>query len=117
MSTVDSVVDFVAKLGEQLVISATLKGGTGAVADLTGATVTFAMRPLGTLTPIALAGSTALVGAPTLGTVKYTGTTADTARAGEMEAEFKADYGAGRVQYFPDGKTEYLLGYITPAIA
>jgi hypothetical protein len=117
MSTIDGVLDFELKQGEQLALTATLKGATGVAVDLTGAAITFSMRPRGTLTPIALAGATAIVGPPANGTVKYTGTVADTARAGEMEAEFKVDWGGGRVQEFPDGKNTYLFGYITEKIA
>lgn len=117
MSTIDDTIDFEAQQGEQLVLSATLKGADRAVANLTGATVSLVMRPRNTVTPIALAGATTIVGASTDGTVEYTGTIADTARAGEMEATFIADYGAGVVKKFPDGKNDYLLGFITEKIA
>lgn len=119
MTTANNTNDFVAKQGEQLVLSATLYGADGAVADLTGATVTFALRPTAPSgAPITLVGSTAIVGAATLGTVKYSGTVADTSTTtGSVIGEFTADYGAGRVKKFPDGMNDYLLGYITPKIS
>lgn len=116
MSTINGIVDFVAKQGEQLVLSATLFGADGTVANLTGAAVVLSMRQRQAGTALTLGGATAVVAAAA-GTIKYTGVVADTAQPGEMEAEFTVDFGAGRIQKFPDGKGEYLLGYITPKIA
>jgi hypothetical protein len=117
MTTANDVLDFECKQGEQLIIAATLYGADGAVANLTGSTVTLKLRKRGSTNSITLAGTTAIV-SPTGGTVKYTGTTADTAstNTGEIEFEWVADYGAGVVKKFPDAKNTYLLGFITPAI-
>jgi hypothetical protein len=117
MSTLDGNLDFEAKQGERLVVAKILLTAAGAPADLTGLTVKFSVRQQGRSTPIVSRGACSIVGVATAGSVLYTGSVADTATPGLMEAEFVTLDGASVPQYFPDGKNTYLLGFITPAIA
>ena len=116
MTTANTIVDFQAKQGEPLIVTATLLSADGSPANLTGLTVKFNMRPRGKAVPLIARGACTIV-APLLGTVQYSGVAADTATTGPVEAEFLTLNGTTLVQYFPDAKDTYLLGYITPAIA
>jgi hypothetical protein len=120
MSTVDGLLDFEATQGERLVITKTLYGADGNPADLTGLTVKFSLRPRGKTSATINRAACAVVGLATAGTVKYTSAAdALAAVSGFVEAQFVTLDGSAPPipQYFPDGKDEYLLGYITPAIA
>ena len=117
MTTANTTVDFQAKQGEPLIVSATLTGADGLPANLTGLTVKFNLRRQGVNAKIINRGAATVVGA-LLGTVQYVGTAADTlAASGFVEGEFVSLNGTTVVNYFPDAKDTYLLGYITPAIA
>lgn len=93
--------DFYIKKGDTLPrLGATLKSVAGTPINLTGATVTFKMRPSG--------GGTTKVSAPativnaTAGTVEYAWQTADTDTAGNFEAEWIVDFGSGLLQRVPN---------------
>jgi hypothetical protein len=118
MSTVDGLLDFEAKQGEKLVLEKVLLDRDGNPANLTGLTVKFNMRAKGGTTALIDRASCTIVGADTDGSVKFTSAVDALQNAnGWVVGEFVTLDGADIPQYFPDGKDEYLLGYITPAIA
>ena len=84
---------------------ATLKDGDGTVVELSGATVRFHMRPIGS-------ASTAVDEAASIydydaGQVSYAWSASDTATAGLYEAEFEVTNTDGTIETFPNN------GYIT----
>jgi hypothetical protein len=84
---------------------ATLKDGDGTLIELSGATVRFHMRPLGSnSTTVDAAASVYDYDA---GQVSYAWSASDTATAGLYEAEFEVTNTDGTIETFPNN------GYIT----
>ena len=78
-------------------------------ADLTGATVQFAMRNLTTASPVILTGSGTVTDAIT-GNVQYAPTASDTSTAGDFTACWIVTYPNGQIMTFPS------IGYIDVTI-
>lgn len=82
-------------------LKATLEDGDGDPVDVSGATVTFHMKE-------SRSGQTVVDKPATLvndgedGQVKYSWDGEDTEDAGEYDAEFEVEYGAGGVETFPN---------------
>lgn len=89
--------------GDALVIPAVLANPDGSVVNLAGKTVAFQMFPKGGGT--ALVNAAATVTNAGAGAVTYTGTTADTALAGEFVGYFVATGVGGSTAYPADGIT------------
>lgn len=81
-------------------LQATLKDGSGVVIDLTGATVRFHMRPLGSQTVKVDADATVVLASG--GVVQYDWIAADTDTAGYFVAEFEVTYADSSVETFPN---------------
>lgn len=84
--------------------TATLKDNTGAVVDLTGATVTFVMslfRRGAPVTPPKVNAAATIVSPPTLGQVKYTSGATDLDTVGTYFVEWKVTFSGGLPQRFP----------------
>jgi hypothetical protein len=83
--------------------TATLKDNTGAVVNLTGATVNFVMA-LPNATP-KINAAAVIVGTPTLGQVSYTTGATDLNAVGTYFVEWKVTFAGGQIQRFPgDGE-------------
>lgn len=82
-------------------LRANLKDGSNEAIDLTGATVRFHMRPVGTA--VAAIDAAATVISAGTGVVDYTWQAGDTATVGEYQAEFEVTYPGGEVETFPNG--------------
>lgn len=80
-------------------ISATLQDAVGAAVDLTGASVTFRMKPLAG-GPVAVDHAAVIVGAA-LGTVRYDWQVGDTDTPGYYYGEFRVLWASGGIQSFP----------------
>lgn len=97
MSVQNKILDFELKEGEQPVLLAQLTGADGNAADLTGRTVVFNMRRLGTTTPIISAGACTVV-TPS-GTVTISGgngtATFSTSQAGVLANGFRITLSSG----------------------
>mgnify|MGYP002626463953 FL=1 len=81
-------------------ITATLIDGDGSLAALTGATVSFKMRKVGSTS--ATVDSSASVTSIANGEVTYTWSASDTATVGSYEGEFQVTYSSGGIQTFPN---------------
>jgi baseplate upper protein BppU len=95
--------DFMLKTGDTspaLTITCTFSDGT--VQDLTGATVTFAMRYPNGLLKVSDAAAQ-VVGPATNGVAQYNWQLADTDTPGAFEAEFHVTTSGGKKVTFPDG--------------
>lgn len=108
--------DFNLKVGDTspaLTITCTYSDGT--VQDLTGATVTFAMRYANGMLKISDAAA-AIPSPPTGGQAQYTwGGAGDTDTPGSFQAEFHVTLASGKKVTFPDGA--YLEVEILPRVA
>ena len=94
--------DFTMKRNDRLPsIVATLRDGTGAIVDLTGATVVFHMATTPGAAPKVNAICT--VSAPTTGVAQYDWLAADTDTAGDYVAEFQVTFASGKPATFPNG--------------
>lgn len=82
-------------------ILATLKEGDGTLIELSGATVRFHMRKLGSSTVTVDAAAT--IYDVDLGQVSYAWQAGDTASVGLYEAEFEVTNTDGTVETFPNG--------------
>lgn len=82
------------------VIRGTLKNGTGAAIDLTGATVLFSMRSQSGATVIE--AQPALIVDAEAGVVEYEWTAEDTDDPGIYEAEFRVTLSDGNVETIPN---------------
>jgi hypothetical protein len=83
-------------------IRATLYGGDGQPADLTGASVRFLMRAPGA-TSLKVSG-TATVESAAAGVVSYTWQAQDLDTPGTYDAEWEVTYAGGAVQTFPSDR-------------
>ena len=101
--------DFAIKKGDLLpLIVATLKDGTGAAVDLTGAAAKFIMRLVGAATT--KVNATATIDPDQVankGKVSYTWVTADTDTAGIYQAEWQITFSGAKPQTFPN--PDYLV--------
>lgn len=77
-------------------LTATLEDALGVV-NLTGASVVFTMRPVGSTTP-KVNGSASIISAPD-GTVKYTWSGTDTDTVGDYHGEFEATFGIKKMTF------------------
>lgn len=85
--------------------TATILDASGAVVNLTGASVKFVMRPMTAIAPTT--NLTATIVSAVAGTVSYTPTATDTAIAGMYQAEFHITSSGGVLTTFPtDGYLE-----------
>ena len=82
------------------VLEVTLQDSDGDAVDVTGATVRFHMRAIGSTTAKVNAAATIVTAAS--GVVRYTWQTGDTDTIGEFEGEFQVTFGGGAVQSFPN---------------
>ncbi len=82
-------------------ISEQLLSGTGAVVDLTGASIKFMMWGQGDAA-IKVNAAASIVGAPTNGTVSYTPTALNTDTQGDYLVEWQVTFGGGAVETFPN---------------
>ncbi|MGH2373009.1 MAG: hypothetical protein ACRDIC_05965 [bacterium] len=78
-----------------------LKDGLGAVVDLTGASVKFMAWFPGD-TAVKVNAAAMIVGAATLGTVRYTPIAADTNTVGDLMVEWQVNFGGGAIETFPN---------------
>ena len=92
---------------------ATLQDAQGSVIDLTGSTIRFHMRTIGS-TVVAVDAPAAIVD-PLQGLVRYNWDTDDTAAIGSYQAEFEVTYGDASVETFPNNG--YIRVEITNDIA
>lgn len=107
--------DFSLKSGDTspaLTITCTYSDGT--VQDLTGATITFAMRYPNGLLKVADAAGIG-VGTLTNGVAQYVWATGDTDTPGIFQGEFHVTLASGKKVSFPDG--DYLEIAILPRVA
>jgi hypothetical protein len=96
-------------------IQATLTDATGAVVNLTGATVKFTMTADGSSTP-KVNKQTATVASPaTAGVVQYAWQSGNLDTAGPYRGEFEVTFGSGAVQTYPS--VGYLRIYVSPDLA
>lgn len=68
--------------------------------SLSGATLKFVMRAVGSSTPVV--NATAVIENPTNWTFRYDPISTDTAAAGEYQYEWELTFSGGRKQTFPD---------------
>jgi hypothetical protein len=102
------------KKGDRLpVLRAALQGPDGAALDLTGASVTFRMKPV-TGGALKVNASCAIIGDPTQGIVQYTWGATDTDTVGQFNGEFSASIG-GLPLTVPSNN--YLLITVEPSLA
>lgn len=79
---------------------ATLQNASGSAIDLTGATVRFYMRPVGSTNTTVNALATVVTAAS--GIVRYSWIAANTATIGSYQAEFQVTYADAAVETFPN---------------
>lgn len=79
---------------------ATLQDASGVAINLTGATVRFHMRAIGSNSTVV--NSVATVVSALLGTVRYNWIAANTATIGSYQAEFQVTYSDATVETFPN---------------
>jgi hypothetical protein len=79
---------------------ATLQDADGNAVNVTGATVRFHMRPVGTTTVVVDEAATIVT--PLDGLVRYDWQAADTATIGSYQAEFEVTYADSSVETFPN---------------
>lgn len=94
-------------------LQATLLDGDGTAVDLTGATVTFHLRPEAGGSAVVDASATVVTAAS--GIVRYDWIAADTATAGAFHGEFEVTYSDSSVGTFPND--DYIAVEITDDIA
>lgn len=95
-------INFVVKRNDTLTIGGTLNDAENTNFNLIGATVTFKMRHK--LTHYIAVNASATILDPTLRTVQYNGTVADTVLSGEYEGEFQVVFSDNTVATFPSNK-------------
>lgn len=95
------------------VITASLKDADYAAIDLTGATVRFLMRAVGSTS--AKVDQSATVTDEAGGLVKYEWQSGDTDTVGQFQAEFEVTYATNRVETFPNNS--YVLVQVIDDIA
>lgn len=83
-------------------LQATLKDGADNAVDLTGATVRFHMRQLGTQT--VKVDDDATVSDADNGVVYYQWSASDTDTIGSFEAEFEVTFSGGEIESFPNNR-------------
>ncbi len=83
-------------------INFTLQDANGAAFDLTNNTQILLKAQQQGSTSLKFTGTMAVVGAPTLGTCKYTVQTTDFDATGQYYAEIEVTYSGGKVVTFPD---------------
>jgi hypothetical protein len=108
--------DFYLKVGDTSpALTITCKYSDGAVQDLTGCTVTFAMwRKTGV---VKVADAAATVVTPASGIVQYIWVPANTDTPGDFAGEFHVTLVGGKKVTFPTGPEEYVNIRIDPRIA
>ena len=101
------------KAGDTIPITASLKDGTGAAVNLTGATVSGRVMkaPSGTFHMV---GSASIVGDPLLGQVSLPLSGAQTANAGAYFVEWFVTFAGGTLQRFPGSSYNEIV--IDPAV-
>jgi len=82
-------------------LRATLKDGDEVPIDLTGATVRFHLRQIGSTTVTVDADATVIL-PETAGIVQYDWDNGDTATVGSYQAEFEVTFAGGAVETFPN---------------
>lgn len=82
-------------------LAATLEDGAGAAVSLVGA-VEVRLRMRSVETGLLVVDAPAQIVTPASGTVRYDWQAADTAVAGRYRARFRADFGGGLIQSFPN---------------
>jgi len=82
------------------IMQATLQDADGNAVDLTGSSVRFHMRPLGSTT-ITVDEAASII-TPLSGIVRYVWDAADTATIGSYQAEFEVTYADASVETFPN---------------
>ena len=95
------------------VITASLKDADNAAINLTGATVRFHMRAVGSTS--AKVDQAAIVTDETGGSVKYEWQSGDTDTVGQFQAEFEVTYASNRVETFPNNS--YVMVQVVDDIA
>ena len=83
------------------ILQADLKDANNTAVDVTGATITFKMRPVSSTTATINSSATIIDGEA--GSVKYEWVSGDTATAGSYFAEFQVVFSGGRIETFPNG--------------
>jgi hypothetical protein len=83
-------------------LQATLKDGSGAVINLTGCSVNFHMREVGSSE--VKTDASASISDELNGVVYYQWASADTDTIGSFEAEFEVTYPGGEVESFPNNR-------------
>lgn len=92
---------------------ATLQDASGSAVNITGGSVRFHMRPVGSTT--AKVSTTATIVTASTGSVRYSWASGDTDTVGAYQAEFQVTYSDGKIETFPnDG---YIAVEITDDIA
>lgn len=86
---------------------AILSFSDGTVQDLTGCTVRFLMRPVGSTTPKVAAAATVEVASD--GHVSYTWASGDTDTVGTYEQEWEVTLADGRIAVFPAQGYNYVV--------
>jgi hypothetical protein len=79
---------------------ATLQNANGDAIDLTGASVRFHMRAVGSTSTVVDAAATIVTAAS--GIVRYSWTSANTATVGSYQAEFQVTYADATIETFPN---------------
>jgi hypothetical protein len=99
-------------------LRATLKDGSGAVVDVTGATVRYSMRHAATGS-LKVNRQTAVLVTPTGGLVEYawSGANGDTDTPGDYTGEFEVTFSDLTVQTFPNARHNRLVVHIEPELA
>lgn len=95
--------DVVMKTGDTaVVLTSTLRDGAGVVVNLTGASVKWNMRKVGSrLLKVSAAGT---VVTPLGGVVSYTWVTADVNEPGMFHGEWEVTFASGAKESFPNGR-------------
>jgi hypothetical protein len=85
-----------------VVLTSTLKDGLGVVVNLTGASVKFLMRRVGSR--LLKVNGTGTVVTPLAGAVSYTWASADVNEPGLFDAEWEVTFSGGAKETFPNGR-------------
>lgn len=102
--------DFIVRVGDtDSDIRSTLRDVTGAIVNLTGATVRFRMRPAGGPAAPLKVDQPAIIDSAVGGQVRYAWTGTDTNTPGLYLAEWRVTFGDGTIESFPNDAVLYLL--------